>query len=335
MSPVPSPRPPRVPRSAALVALFLLVLTACGTGGPARDGADRSAGAVPSEATSPGSEPREGRTLDRDLHPVLRRAVEHGPRRPGSPAETATQVRVTEDAIADPGTEPDVLAAAAHQQQVTYRVLGTKRGWDARVRERLPDRLVPVAGRNVQSRREFRSMHYRLSDTLPAWRIVEPAPAEELLRYYRRAQQEYGVDWEFLAAINLVETGMGRIRGTSVAGAQGPMQFMPGTWEQYGEGDVNSPRDAIMAAARYLDAMGFNRPGGKARALYRYNNHPAYVRGVTRLAEVMQQQPRAFHGYYHWEVYYLTDVGDVRLPVGYERQRPIKVRRYLENNPRA
>ena len=31
---------------------------------------------------------------------------------------------------------------------------------------------------NVASRREFRAMHTTLSDTLPAWRIVAPAPAE-------------------------------------------------------------------------------------------------------------------------------------------------------------
>ena len=70
-------------------------------------------------------------------------------------------------------------------------------------------------------------MHTKLSSTLPAWRIVRPAPADELLDAYRDAEAEFGIPWRYLAAINLVETGLGRIRGTSIAGAQGPMQFMP------------------------------------------------------------------------------------------------------------
>src|SRR3712207_536212 len=65
----------------------------------------------------------------------------------------------------------------------------------------------------------------------PAWRIVAPAPASELLGHYRAAEAAVGVPWQYLAAIHLVETRMGRIRGVSVAGAQGPMQFLPSTWE--------------------------------------------------------------------------------------------------------
>lgn len=55
---------------------------------------------------------------------------------------------------------------------------------------------------------------------------------------------------------------------------------------------------------------------------------------VTDLAQVMQRRPRAYLGYYHWEIFFLSSAGDVRLPVGYERTRPIPVRRYLEDNPR-
>jgi hypothetical protein len=189
---------------------------------------------------------------------------------------------------------------------------------------------------NVAARREFRSMHYTLSDTLPAWRIVEPEPAEDLRRFYRDAEAAYGVDWEYLAAINLVETAMGRIRGTSVAGAQGPMQFIPTTWARWGRGDVNDPADAIMAAARYLASNGFARgPRGVANALYEYNNHPAYVRGVTAYAKVMERRPRAYLAYHQWDVYYLTTEGDVVLPVGYERNRPVPVRRYLAAHPQG
>jgi hypothetical protein len=112
------------------------------------------------------------------------------------------------------------------------------------------------------------------------------------------------------------------------------MQFIPTTWAAFGRGDVNDPRDAIFGAARYLRHNGGDRPRRLANALYRYNNDVRYVRGVTDVARVMQRDPRAYEAYYRWDVYYLTSHGDVRLPVGYEQQRTIKVKRYLEDNPR-
>jgi hypothetical protein len=246
----------------------------------------------------------------------------------------ARQLVAAERAIADPATSGPELRVAARLQQLAYRVLGTRPGWDPEVYAALPTRFHSVVRDNVAARREFRSMHTTLSRTLPAWRIVEPEPAEDLMRFYRAAEAAYGVGWEYLAAINLVETAMGRIRGTSVAGAQGPMQFIPTTWARWGRGDVDDPADAIMAAARYLASNGFARgPRGVANALFEYNNHPAYVRGVTAYARVMERRPRAFLAYHQWDVYYLTTEGDVVLPVGYERTRPVPVRRYLAAHP--
>ena len=69
---------------------------------------------------------------------------------------------------------------------------------------------------------------------------------------------------------------MGRIRGTSTAGAKGPMQFLPSTWEAYGEGDIEDPDDAIMAAARYL--ANYGAPADMDRALFAYNHSDHYVR---------------------------------------------------------
>jgi membrane-bound lytic murein transglycosylase B len=98
---------------------------------------------------------------------------------------------------------------------------------------------------------------------------------------------------------------MGRIKGDSSAGAQGPMQFIPSTWAIYGRGgDITSNRDAIYAAARYLRATG--APSDMARALRAYNNSARYVRAVTAYAQQIEADERAYLGYHAWQVYYGT-----------------------------
>ena len=254
-----------------------------------------------------------------------------------SPEELAKQIVAAERAISDPATTPDVLAAAGHLQQVAYRTLSTRPQWDAAVRKALPAGLVRVVADNIASRREFRSMHptsrRHLHKDLPDWRIVPAAPAKRLLEHYRAAGARFGVDWAYLAAINFIETSFGRIRGASVAGAQGPMQFIPTTWDIYGRGDINSVHDSIFAAGRFLKAHGFAR--SRAAALFRYNNSTAYVRGVSLVAKLMQRRPRAFYGYYHWKVYYLTRFGSVLLPEGYVAKRRIPVRPFLAEHPES
>ncbi|MGH9136100.1 MAG: lytic transglycosylase domain-containing protein, partial [Acidimicrobiales bacterium] len=174
--------------------------------------------------------------------------------------------------------------------------------------------------------------HTTLQDTLPAWRIEAPRPADELLGYYQEAEARFGVPWHVLAAVNLVETGMGRIVGLSTAGAQGPMQFLPSTWAAYGMGgDVWNPRDAILGAANYLAANGA-AGGDLEHALYRYNNHDAYVRGVVHYSALMAADARAYYGYHAWEVVYLTTMGDVILPVGFESADRIPVADWLASH---
>jgi soluble lytic murein transglycosylase-like protein len=157
---------------------------------------------------------------------------------------------------------------------------------------------------------------------LPRWRIIEPLPVHELRGYYAEAQRRTGVSWTYLAAIQLVETRMGRIRGLSTAGARGPMQFLPATWERYGAGgNINDPRDSILAAARLLRANG--APEHMAAALYRYNPSEHYVRAITLYAQTMHRAPYLYRGYWHWRVLYRDVHGVYVLPEGYPRARAV------------
>ena len=205
--------------------------------------------------------------------------------------------------------------------------------WDAIARPQIPPSLLYVYDRNVDAHRQLTAMVASApKDTLPASRIDPPAPADELLGYYRKAEAATGVGWNYLAAINLVETGLGRIAGVSHAGAQGPMQFLPSTFAVYGDGgDILSPHDSIMAAGRYLAANGF--ADDHDHAIFRYNNSNPYVRAINDYAAVLATDPAAFAGYHRWDIYYHTTAGDVLLPVGYVATSPIPVTDYLASHP--
>ncbi|MEK6224907.1 MAG: lytic transglycosylase domain-containing protein [Chloroflexota bacterium] len=233
------------------------------------------------------------------------------------PDALALQMTSAERAIRDPSVTGADLAWFGHLQQLTYRKLAATPELRDTVLEALPADLKMAATANADATADLRATVVPGPELPTTWRIVEPAPLDDLARYYREAEAEFGVPWSYLAAIHLVETRMGRIRGTSVAGAQGPMQFIPTTWARYGEGDINSDRDSIRAAARYLRANG--APANMANALFRYNQSQRYVRAVTAYAEVMRADPDAYRGYYQWQVYYLTTRGDILLPVGYGR----------------
>jgi membrane-bound lytic murein transglycosylase B len=89
-----------------------------------------------------------------------------------------------------------------------------------------------------------------------------------------------GSDWQVLAGIGWVESRHGRNGGTSSAGAEGPMQFIPATWGEYGRGSPWNIRDASRAAARYLCAHG----GDSYAGIYAYNHSSAYVAKVRGAA---------------------------------------------------
>jgi hypothetical protein len=253
------------------------------------------------------------------------------PRISTDPTQVADDLVADEQALRDPSTPEPALTAAARRQQAAYRAIGRHTQWDAVTRPRIPPSLLETYDLNVDARRQLYAMT-EVKDTVPAWRIVPPAPADALMDYYREAEAASGVGWNYLAAINLIESRFGSIEGDSTAGAQGPMQFLPSTFDSYGGGgDIRSPRDSIMAAGRYLAANGFSNDPD--HAIFRYNNADRYVRAVNDYAAILAADPAAFAGYYRWDVYFRTTAGDVLLPVGYVSTSPIPVDDYLADHP--
>lgn len=131
---------------------------------------------------------------------------------------------------------------------------------------------------------------------------TDARPVSSLRSYYLEAQQRYGIDGSYLAAINYIESNFGRINGPSSAGAIGPMQFEPGTWTEYGQGgNINDPHDAILAAARLLVANG--APYDMRNAIYHYNLDFNYVDAVESLARAFRANPVWLDRIYYWNTF--------------------------------
>lgn len=213
----------------------------------------------------------------------------------------------------DPSTGPvprAVRLQALYEQRI-YRVMTRRERLGDETLSHLDGVLRVRAGETVDAGRQLRSL---VTPVEPPVRMkTQPAePAGVLLRYYRKAERRFEVDWAILAAVNMVETRFGRIRTPSSAGAQGPMQFLPSTWDAYGMGgDINDPHDAILGAANYLRASG--APSDYRRALYAYNHSDAYVDAVLLHARWMRRKPQRYFVFYNWHVFVITTVGDKRL----------------------
>ena len=131
---------------------------------------------------------------------------------------------------------------------------------------------------------------------------ADAKPLASLRSYYLEAQRTYGVDASYLAAINFIESNFGRINGPSSAGALGPMQFEPGTWDEYGQGgNINDPHDAILAAARLLVHNG--APYNMRNAIYHYNLDFNYVDSVESFARAYRADPGWLDRMYYWNTY--------------------------------
>lgn len=121
---------------------------------------------------------------------------------------------------------------------------------------------------------------------------VEPIPHKHYVQLYKKSAKKYDFpkDWQILAAVGKIESNHGENMGPSSAGAMGPMQFLPSTWQtagvdgnKDGEKNIMDPEDAIPAAAKYLKTGG--APDDWYAALYSYNHADWYVEKVLSVAE--------------------------------------------------
>jgi membrane-bound lytic murein transglycosylase B len=267
----PQLRPVRGPISLALAGLAVALLAAaCGSSGTASTPAASTPATVASQLTSADAALRSALGRWRASDPSLASTPPAEVLRPAAQerqlvhqlAETPTLVRPTLAAL------PPSLAAAIRPQLRAAQALRRLAG--------------PPSGKAV-------TLH------------LDPAPpAGQLLADYQLAQSRFGVRWQTLAAVNLVESAFGRVGNTSSAGAQGPMQFLPATWKAYGlGGDIRSPRDAVLGAGNYLHQSG--APADERRALFAYNHSSLYVRAVQDYAHAMARDPLGFLTLYAWE----------------------------------
>ena len=138
------------------------------------------------------------------------------------------------------------------------------------------------------------------SQTPVAANIPAGAPAN-YLNLFKASAAKYcpGMSWTVLAAIGQIESGDGANNGPSSAGALGPMQFMPGTWAEWGINgfgppgppDIMNPLDAVPSAARMLCAAGAGNPATLSQAIFAYNHATWYVAEVLALASEYAKNP--------------------------------------------
>ena len=135
---------------------------------------------------------------------------------------------------------------------------------------------------------------------LPVATSVPTGRPTTYLALYQESAARYcpGLSWTVLAAIGEVESGDGANMGPSSAGALGPMQFLPSTWQRWGItgfGDTGAPNimnpfDAVPSAAEYLCAAGAAKGGSSLyQAIFAYNHADWYVSEVLAIAREYAQ----------------------------------------------
>jgi soluble lytic murein transglycosylase-like protein len=155
-------------------------------------------------------------------------------------------------------------------------------GYMIRVRftkSKKPDRLITVLQKKLNAITLVQEQASIVQIPSPQV-IAQNYPQSSFDDVYKAAGARFGIPWQILYGIHMTETGgrNGPIFSHYGTGAEGPMQFMPGTFNAYainahGSGipDINNAVDAIYTAANFLakhgnlmaglEAYGGNTPG--------------------------------------------------------------------------
>ncbi|MEY2583721.1 MAG: hypothetical protein QOE09_3570 [Ilumatobacteraceae bacterium] len=312
------------------IGLACVLATGCSSGG-ADDASTSSPGSVTKQASPPVP-----------TAPITPPTTASTPTSTTTPSTARITGYLSASQLADELTSVERAAArgdgsVGQRQQLLYRYLSANSQLDAEVLSAVGADVRPFVERLVRARQfgeelsATNTVTTPPSDTLPAWRVVEPLSIEELLGDYRDAEAATGIPWYWLAAIHLQETRMGRIIGTSSAGAVGPMQFLPDTWSRCCVGDPTFPHDAIVGAATYLLQSGGNVD--MQVALHTYNPNDSYVATVTAFAQNMSDNPKLYNAYREWQVFYSSAAGSIRLPIGYDQSQPVAAATYVGEHP--
>lgn len=140
-----------------------------------------------------------------------------------------------------------------------------KEGYILRIRATKPGKRAELKKELQERWRRMRPLPVYIG--MPTF-VSSPAarnyPQSNYEEVYKAAGEKFGVPWQILYGIHYTETGLrnGEIYNKQGSGAQGPMQFMPGTFRAYGVSadggvpDINDAEDAIYSAANFLAKHG-------------------------------------------------------------------------------
>jgi murein DD-endopeptidase MepM/ murein hydrolase activator NlpD len=287
--------------------LLISTLAAAALGAPAITvAAEATAPSVPATTTAPAGEAAPAPTTS--APGAAEPAAPPAPTEAGATEATPPQVQSQHAQSASPSGSAHRSTHAKLQAETGGEAAEASEestGPDLRAKHRAvsPSALTPSLPAGLQSAIGGVSSFFIESFAVPPF----------LLPIFQAAGTAYGIPWQVLAAINEVETDYGRDLSISSAGAEGWMQFLPGTWSGYGvdangDGfeDPYNPADAIFAAAKYLRAAG----GDKSikAAIFSYNHSQAYVETVMLRAQLLGATPSELLGA-------ITGLTEARFPV--------------------
>jgi soluble lytic murein transglycosylase-like protein len=302
-------------RTLAAVLVLIATLASC-TSSSGEDTPAPTARKTPSPTIEVTVEP----TVEPEPEPELPAADAALPTEPQALADeivaTEERLRSMIDEYVAEGARPasklgqDVELLALYQQRI-FRALTKNERLEGRVIPLLTGKVRKFYEGTIAAQEELASIT-GTSETVPEFEFAKAEAPNRLWRYFREGERRFRIPDHMLAAVMFIESKFGKVLGPSVAGALGPMQFLPSTWEAYsGGGDIMDPHDSVIGAARYLNASG--GPERMRDALFAYNPTEPYVNAIQIYARQIARDEKNFYMYYFWQVFVSTEQGDVQL----------------------